>query len=60
MIWNQDTSRYFQVFQEPTLNGFMSLGCAAWNEARQVLQHILSDDVVIGEGGRERGVNLYI
>lgn len=35
-----------QVFQSDTLNGFMSLGRAAWTEARQVLQKILSKDEV--------------
>ena len=35
------------VFQEATLNGFMSLGRAAWSEARQVLQRILSKDAVV-------------
>ena len=35
-----------QVFQESTMNGFMSLGRAAWTEARQVLQRILSKDAV--------------
>ena len=35
-----------QVFQESTLNGFMSLGRAAWTEARHVLQRILSKDEV--------------
>ena len=35
-----------QVFGEATLNGFMSLGRAAWTEARQVLQRILSKDSV--------------
>ena len=37
-----------QIFKEPTLNGFMSLGRAAWSEARQVLQRILSKDEVRG------------
>ena len=34
------------MFQEPTLNGFMSLGRPAWSEARSVLKHILSKDAV--------------
>ncbi|CAL1534913.1 unnamed protein product [Lymnaea stagnalis] len=31
------------VFEQSTLNGFMGLGRAAWSEARQTLQKILSD-----------------
>lgn len=37
-------SKHQDVFQTATLNGFMGLGRAAWNEARQTLQHILSKD----------------
>nr|XP_045613587.1 fumarylacetoacetase-like [Procambarus clarkii] len=33
-----------QVFQQATLNDFMSLGIPAWREARSTLQTILSDD----------------
>ncbi|MFD2531367.1 fumarylacetoacetase [Gracilimonas halophila] len=32
------------AFQDSTLNYFMSLGKAAWMEARQTLQHVLSED----------------
>jgi len=32
------------VFEQPILNDFMSLGCAAWKEARATLQKILSKD----------------
>lgn len=32
------------VFSQPTLNAFMSLGRAAWSEARSTLQHLLSKD----------------
>lgn len=32
------------AFQDSTLNYFMSLGKAAWMEARQTLQHLLSED----------------
>jgi fumarylacetoacetase len=39
-----ELSKNAQVFGEATLNGFMSLGRAAWTEARQVLQRILSKD----------------
>jgi hypothetical protein len=41
-----ELSKNAQVFGEATLNGFMSLGRAAWTEARQVLQRILSKDSV--------------
>nr|XP_053645799.1 fumarylacetoacetase-like [Cherax quadricarinatus] len=33
-----------QVFQQVTLNAFMSLGRSAWKEARSTLQTLLSDD----------------
>lgn len=32
------------VFQDSTLNYFMSLGKSAWMEARQTLQHLLSEE----------------
>ena len=48
------THTLYQVFQEPTLNAFMGLGRAAWNEARAVLQRILAENVV-RERERERG-----
>ena len=35
-----------QVFQSDVLNGFMSLGRAAWTEARTTLQSILGRDNV--------------
>lgn len=35
------------VFQDSTLNYFMSLGTSAWMEARQTLQHLLSEDTPI-------------
>ncbi|KAM9311124.1 fumarylacetoacetase [Gastrophryne carolinensis] len=35
-------SGHQDVFNEPTLNNFMALGCNAWREARQVLQKLLA------------------
>ncbi|RMH68355.1 MAG: fumarylacetoacetase [Gemmatimonadetes bacterium] len=43
-VFNGTHLRGKQVFLEPTLNAFMGLGKAAWSEARQQLQELLSAD----------------
>ncbi|XP_016520271.1 fumarylacetoacetase isoform X2 [Poecilia formosa] len=35
-------SKHHDVFDQPTLNAFMSLGYEAWSEARRTLQNLLS------------------
>ncbi|XP_038623381.1 fumarylacetoacetase [Tachyglossus aculeatus] len=35
-------SKHQDVFEQPTLNSFMGLGTAAWQEARRILQSLLS------------------
>ena len=40
------TLLYGKVFQEESLNGFMSLGRNVWTETRSVLQKLLSKDEV--------------
>jgi len=48
-----DEAGYFQntevegteVFHEPTLNAFMSLGRKAWKDARNVISHLLNKDI---------------
>ncbi|KYO21098.1 fumarylacetoacetase [Alligator mississippiensis] len=35
-------SKHHNVFDQPTLNDFMGLGCEAWKEARAFLQKLLS------------------
>ncbi|KAJ7311072.1 hypothetical protein JRQ81_006670 [Phrynocephalus forsythii] len=35
-------SKHCHVFEQPTLNQFMALGCEAWKEARMYLQKLLS------------------
>ncbi|XP_014832460.1 PREDICTED: fumarylacetoacetase-like [Poecilia mexicana] len=35
-------SKHRDVFDQPTLNAFMSLGYEAWSEARRTLQNLLS------------------
>ncbi|XP_043991844.1 fumarylacetoacetase isoform X3 [Gambusia affinis] len=37
-------SKHCDVFDQPTLNAFMSLGYEAWSEARRTLQNLLSDN----------------
>ena len=48
-----DEAGYFQntevegteIFHEPTLNAFMSLGRKAWKDTRKVISHLLSKDI---------------
>ncbi|XP_023187910.1 fumarylacetoacetase isoform X1 [Xiphophorus maculatus] len=47
-------SKHCDVFDQPTLNAFMSLGYEAWSEARRTLQNLLSDN----EGILRDNVNL--
>ena len=41
---SSDMSNMFEIFHEPTLNAFMSMGRKAWKETRLKISEILSED----------------